>query len=160
MLNIVQYKFVSVFGRVATPPVEHAREVMQLQSITDSLQAKAIGDALEGTQAAGLRQMIDDAKAKRLSRLEELVVVANVIEKADLMECKHIINTLAERVSELTGSAAELEDAACALTAAMEAQDLIDNPPLCGSCNGSGEGQHEGTTCHFCRGSGVVKGEA
>lgn len=27
--------------------------------------------------------------------------------------------------------------------------------PLCGSCNGSGEGQYDGTTCHACGGTGI-----
>jgi hypothetical protein len=27
---------------------------------------------------------------------------------------------------------------------------------LCGTCNGSGEGMHDGTRCMSCRGSGVV----
>jgi DnaJ-class molecular chaperone len=29
-------------------------------------------------------------------------------------------------------------------------------PPICSSCNGSGEGQHERTTCRRCRGRGVI----
>lgn len=27
---------------------------------------------------------------------------------------------------------------------------------LCSTCNGSGEGMHDGTICHVCRGRGVV----
>jgi hypothetical protein len=33
-----------------------------------------------------------------------------------------------------------------------------DNPnpeDICPACDGSGEGQHEGTTCYKCKGSGV-----
>jgi hypothetical protein len=28
------------------------------------------------------------------------------------------------------------------------------NPGICGSCNGSGEGMYDGSTCHMCKGSG------
>jgi len=28
------------------------------------------------------------------------------------------------------------------------------DPLICSHCNGSGEGQHEGTTCTLCNGSG------
>ena len=62
-------------------------------------------------------------KAKRLSRLDDLVECAKFIEGASLVECKHIINELIERVSELTGSATELEEAACALTKAIEYEE-------------------------------------
>jgi len=27
-------------------------------------------------------------------------------------------------------------------------------PGICPACNGSGEGQHEGTTCYQCKGAG------
>jgi hypothetical protein len=27
-------------------------------------------------------------------------------------------------------------------------------PGICPACNGSGEGQHEGTTCYSCKGAG------
>ena len=30
-------------------------------------------------------------------------------------------------------------------------------PGLCGACNGSGEGQYDGTRCSYCHGSGVEK---
>lgn len=29
-----------------------------------------------------------------------------------------------------------------------------DEPGICPACNGSGEGQHEGTRCYHCKGSG------
>ena len=32
-----------------------------------------------------------------------------------------------------------------------------DEPVLCPRCNGSGEGQHDGTTCFSCKGTGEVK---
>lgn len=31
-----------------------------------------------------------------------------------------------------------------------------DNESICPGCNGSGEGQYDGTTCSTCGGSGVV----
>ena len=33
-------------------------------------------------------------------------------------------------------------------------EDLQQEPGLCPVCNGSGEGQYEGTTCHACKGTG------
>jgi hypothetical protein len=35
-----------------------------------------------------------------------------------------------------------------------EADADDDRPCLCGSCNGSGEGMYDGSTCHTCGGSG------
>ena len=35
--------------------------------------------------------------------------------------------------------------------------DHIDCERNCGWCNGSGEGQADGTTCYQCKGSGVIK---
>ena len=34
--------------------------------------------------------------------------------------------------------------------------DDEDDEELCGWCNGSGEGGHDGSTCSECKGSGVV----
>ena len=40
--------------------------------------------------------------------------------------------------------------------ARLMADDYQDDsePGICPACNGSGEGQHEGTTCHQCKGAG------
>jgi len=35
-------------------------------------------------------------------------------------------------------------------------QPIDDEPGICPRCNGSGEGQHEGTTCTLCKGQGEV----
>jgi DnaJ-class molecular chaperone len=32
-----------------------------------------------------------------------------------------------------------------------------EEPEICTCCNGSGEGQHDGTTCWQCKGKGAVK---
>lgn len=34
--------------------------------------------------------------------------------------------------------------------------DDDEDMPLCGNCNGSGEGMHDGSTCSDCGGSGVA----
>lgn len=34
-----------------------------------------------------------------------------------------------------------------------------DDLEICSACNGSGEGQFDGSTCPDCRGSGVERGE-
>jgi len=31
-----------------------------------------------------------------------------------------------------------------------------DEPDICSGCNGSGEGQYDGTSCSTCGGSGVI----
>lgn len=31
-----------------------------------------------------------------------------------------------------------------------------DDQPICGNCNGSGEGMHDGSRCYQCGGSGVA----
>lgn len=36
-----------------------------------------------------------------------------------------------------------------------EEEDEYDDDPLCGLCNGSGEGMYDGSTCSLCGGSGV-----
>jgi len=94
-----------------------------------------LSDLLFGTQSAGLAnmhkefplvpQMIIDAqiKAKRLSRLEELSGLSEIIKTANLIECKLIICELIDRVSDLTGCAHELEDAAHALTKEIEVME-------------------------------------
>ena len=35
--------------------------------------------------------------------------------------------------------------------------ELEYEPPLCGDCNGSGEGMYDGSRCRGCRGSGVER---
>ena len=38
----------------------------------------------------------------------------------------------------------------------MDEYDDNDEPDICGSCNGSGEGMYDGSTCSTCRGKGVI----
>lgn len=78
---------------------------------------KAMGDALE-------RYALPDVP--QIDRLDALVGIAEFIETAYLLECKHIVNMLIERVSDLTGCAPELEDAACSLTRSIEAEARDD----------------------------------
>jgi len=44
------------------------------------------------------------------------------------------------------------------VTGLNPADDPDDQAEDCHTCNGSGEGQADGTTCRDCRGAGVVKG--
>ena len=44
-----------------------------------------------------------------------------------------------------------------------EAENMADNespdgyePGICVHCNGSGEGQYDGSTCRFCKGKGEI----
>ena len=37
-------------------------------------------------------------------------------------------------------------------------EDEDDSDQICPHCNGSGEGQYDGTTCRFCKGKGVFRG--
>ena len=63
-------------------------------------------------------------RAQRPGRLDELVGIADFIGNANLLECKHIITELIERVSTLTGCAVEMEDAGCVLTREIEAEAM------------------------------------
>jgi hypothetical protein len=40
-----------------------------------------------------------------------------------------------------------------------EEEDLLDEEPLCSACNGTGEGQYDGSRCYSCKGSGVERRE-
>lgn len=116
----------------------------------------------------GLNRIIGELRAmqpdmKRLARIGDFRAESQIleyIEGASLEICKDIVDALANRVATLCGDASSLEDAAYQLEAEIEAQDAIDNPPLCSQCNGSGEGQYDGTTCHSCKGSGTEIREA
>ena len=35
-------------------------------------------------------------------------------------------------------------------------EDRDDEPGLCPTCNGSGEGRYEGTNCYACKGKGEI----
>lgn len=100
MLNLVQDQFANLFEQNAT------------------MEARARSMTVQ--KAGGL----PERNAKRLARLDTLVEIAGFIEAADLRECKHIINELIDRVSEITGSAKELEDAAVMLTKAIDGYDI------------------------------------
>lgn len=83
-------------------------QAAELQKIIDALRdaqpsMKAMGDALERHAA---RQLRTDA----LCKIEDFIIEASRI------ECKHIVNMLIDRVSELDGIAPELEDASAKLT--------------------------------------------
>lgn len=92
------------------------------------------------------------------SQVKNLAVKA--VATADLYDCKAIVDALIARVSDLTGFAWELEDASSQLAKDIEAFERKENPPLCAQCSGSGEGQHEGTTCRSCHGTGTEAREA
>lgn len=67
-----------------------------------------------------MRQMVADA----FGRMGAMEKVAAFIGNANLLECKHIITELIERVSTLTGCAVEMEDAGCVLTREIEAEAM------------------------------------
>lgn len=114
------------------PPVTHDAEVRRAAAIADILRADEMVDAFKslaaGTQAAGL------ASIRR--RTDALVSVAEFIGTASLLECKHILNELADRVASVSercnverveplSIAAEcIEEAGIALTAAMDAEPI------------------------------------
>lgn len=105
-----------------------------------------------------LREMRPDME--RLARIGDFRVESQVleyIEGASLEICKDIVDALACRVEALCGDALTLRDASEQLESEIDAQDNINNPPLCSACNGSGEGQYDGTRCRSCGGSGADK---
>lgn len=72
------------------PPVEHDRDVMKLESIITGLRSmrphmKAIGDALAGTQAAGLADRVASVSERcNVERAEHLSIAAECIEEAGI----------------------------------------------------------------------------
>jgi hypothetical protein len=108
-----------------------------------------------------LNTFIEELKGMRqdLKELCDALVPAEAMKTASLEQCKDLVDALAERVAELTGDASSLEDASCQLEREIAFNDIIDNPPLCAACNGSGEGQHDGTTCLICKGKGTVRND-
>lgn len=95
------------------------------------------------------------AESNRKARLDLRYRAGDFVKNADATECLWLINKLIDRVSSITGMAPELEDADCKLT------QFIDNeePGYCSQCNGSGEGQHDGTRCRSCKGTGTESRE-
>lgn len=57
------------------------------------------------------------------SQRQSLADIDNFITTASLRDCRHIVNSLTERVSDLSGCAVGLEDAACQLTAEIECEE-------------------------------------
>lgn len=132
-------------------PGLHGHQTKQMGAIMDGLN-QIIGN-LQGMRQ-DMAKLSENFDAMAESRVLEY------IETADMQKCKDIIDALANRVVALCGDASSLEDAACQLEAEIDAKEAIDNPPLCAQCNGSGEGQYDGTTCRSCKGRGTVMQEA
>ena len=71
-----------------------------------------------------------------------------------------ISDNLMEREGDPTARASLLYDAwtiigdAASIIHQAEEAPGSDEPPLCANCNGSGEGQHDGTNCRKCGGTG------
>lgn len=108
-----------------------------------------LSKVIENIQRASF-ELVEDNR-KRRADLE--AAMRRFIETADAKECLTTINALVDRVSSITGEAGDLEDAAGALTKHIESEN--DEPHLCAQCNGSGEGQYDGTRCRGCKGSGT-----
>lgn len=144
-----------LFAGLPTPDKEYDVEMRRLRQITQTIRAiqphmKAMGDALDRHDAPALL-----AKAEKLFRLEKLASLTELIHSASPFERKLIVNELIDAGSNLGEDVRKLEDYACTLTKEIDAQKLRKNPPLCSSCNGSGEGQYDGTRCMFCKGTGT-----
>jgi hypothetical protein len=89
------------------------------------------------------RQRYVDLKAK----------VKDFIEQSDAEECQFVLSLLIAKVYEITGECSHLENAL------VELKEFIDDngeDPICAQCNGSGEGQHDGTRCMSCKGKGTI----
>jgi len=69
------------------------------------------------------------------------------------------LRAIKERMEDLDLNVSGIEDEIANLRKAIKDRDDLDNPPLCAHCNGSGEGQYDGTRCPVCRGTGTEKGE-
>ena len=122
------------------PPYQHDKAVAQL------------GMAAPICDLPDVPKMIVEAKAKAttLERLETLSKFIEFYKTTSIIERKHLVIAMMDYDG--TGDVSGLEDYACALTASQQ-----DETPICGQCNGSGEGQYEGTRCMRCKGSGGAK---
>lgn len=115
------------------------------------------------SQHDAMQQVIDHLKAMRtemaeLAKSSDAMAEARVheyIECASLYQCKNIVDALSVRISSILGFATALEDFSAALAVDIEAQDAIDNPPICSACNGSGEGRGDDSVCIICHGRGT-----
>lgn len=73
-------------------------------------------DIFGGDIAEKIQGATDDLRESNdAQHRNELYASDNFIQTATAGECLHLINNLIERVSDLTGCAPELEDAACSL---------------------------------------------
>lgn len=89
------------------------------------------------------------------------------IQSASLSDCFTIAVTLSNRLFTLEKQHADIqasnlnEAAHFVADAALNVQAVVssenEEPALCAQCNGSGEGQYDGTHCGFCKGSGTGK---
>lgn len=112
----------------------------------------------------GLTQIANHLRAmrpdmQRLAGIGDAMTESRVIEyieRADMEQCKAIVDALMDRVGDLLGDATHLEDASAQLAAEIDTQD----EHICSACNGSGEGQYDGTRCMMCKGSGTELKEA
>ena len=92
-------------------------------------------------------ELVEDRRKHRADLEAEML---RFVETADAKDCLLTLNALISRVASITGDAYELEEALTMLTLHIESEDGED--PLCAQCNGSGEGQHDGTRCMSCKG--------
>ena len=99
----------------------------------------------------GTWELVED---RRKHRADLEAAMLRFVELADAKDCLLALNALIYRVSSITGDAYELEEAATMLTLHIESEDQEDT--LCAQCNGSGEGQHDGTRCMSCKGKGTI----
>ena len=119
-------------------------------------------------QMTGLEKIANELRAmrpdmERLAGVGDSIKLSHAIELIDtasLEQCKGFIDALTARVSTLCGDASHLEDASDQLQEEINVKNDIDNPPMCVTCNGSGEGQHDGARCRSCKGTGTEKAEA
>jgi hypothetical protein len=98
----------------------------------------------------GTWELVED---RRKHRADLKAKTKEFIESADADDCLFVLQLLLCQIYEKTGQISDMEAAEIAL---KEFIDEDGEDPLCAQCNGSGEGQHDGTRCMTCKGKGTV----
>lgn len=105
----------------------------------------------------GRQELADDnkiAEVKAIATKQEIAI--EYVNKASNEDLQTLLVAIIDKVNEDGGEICYLDDALSQLRSEQRAED---DEVLCGACNGSGEGQYDGTICHFCRGTGTERYE-
>ena len=108
-----------------------------------------LSEVIENIQI-GTWELVED---RRKHRADLKAKVKEFIDQADADDCLFVLQILIGQIYDKTGICSTLEQAEVELVHFI---DENGEDPLCAQCNGSGEGQHDGTRCMSCKGKGTI----